>query len=228
MVKQLKAAPEDSVRCLAYSQEASLPNNNNNLPDSVALVKLLSRSPHSNNRQDLEVVKVEVFLVSRPSPHKDSAKQVHHLKVLVPAPEAACLALLAALVALAKLNNLRRPPVYSVVVSQYNNPRTLLECNQILARSAANNKHRVRAYLVPNQQALARLLPLDRHRLLASNSNLVLDSSARVQANHNSAARAAHLEAVAVSSTRINSNLFNQLWARDYLVSSQNQWQVLH
>ncbi len=112
MVKELKAAPEDSVRCLAYSQEDSLPNNNNNLRDSVALVKLPSRSPLSPN-QGSELLQA-VFSVSRPNQLKDSLGPLHRLKVLAQVLEAAYSALLVALAALVKLNNLPKTRAYSV------------------------------------------------------------------------------------------------------------------
>lgn len=126
MVKELKAAPEDSVRCLAYSQEDSLPNNNNNLRDSVALVKLPSRSPLSH-KQGLELPKA-VFSVSRPSRLKDSLGLLHRLKVSAQVLEAAYSALLVALVASVNLNSLPKPQAYSVANKQ-RNPKALLECS---------------------------------------------------------------------------------------------------
>lgn len=205
MVKQLKAAPEDSVRCLAYSQEDSPLNNNNNSRDLAALVKLLNRSPLLPNR-DLELVKA-VFSVSRPNRLKDSLGPLHRLKLSAQVLEAAYLALLVALVASANLNNQPKPRVYSVANKQ-RNLKALLESSKILARSEFSNPLKARIYLVQNQEALGKHLLSDRHRPLVSRSKLnqLLDSSAKLQHNLLSSALDPHLEEAVVFLIRLNNS----------------------
>ncbi len=191
----------------------------------MALVKLPSRSPLSPN-QGLELPKA-VFSVSRLSRLKDSLGPLHRLKVSAQVLEAAYSALLVALVASVSLNNPPKPRTYSVANKQ-RNPRALLECSKILARSEVSNPLRALIYSALKQEALGNHLLSDRHRPSASNSkhNRLLDSSAKLPHNHSSALEA-HLEAAVVFSTRLYNNPFSRQWARDCLVSSLNPRRVL-